>query len=151
MSPLFIVSILTQQRHDKTKWSQRSRLADFSFFQNHTLESAGRYKSSAYSCGDGGVMRGWQIQQSYDICGLGAFPHRCWHASVLHDVSSPPRQSRSGLRCSALRQQIQLAFPRRQSSAVRMTHCNMMKLYTNDTNSIQVLWETGAKNHTAPC
>lgn len=37
--------------------------------------------------------------------------------------------------CGTFNQQIQLAFPQWHHSAVKMTHCNMMKLYTNTSGS----------------
>lgn len=56
----------------------------------------GRYKSSLYSCGDCGVMWEWQIHQLSDICGLGAFPLHCWHATAQRDGSSLSWQAHGG-------------------------------------------------------
>lgn len=80
---------------------------------------------SSYTCGDCGVMWGWQIHQSYDICRLGGFssPLLAWYCHHHADSSHRRLGSRS------LKQQIQLASPWWQHSAVRITHCNMMKLH----------------------
>ena len=145
MLPLFGVSILTPQTGRNKMMTE---------FKNGVLKPrshrAERYKSSSYSCGDGGGNA--RVTNSPFVWYLQAWgfsPRCCWHAAVQHDASSPPWQTHKWLRRRTLSQQIQLAFPRRQRSAVGMTHCNMMKLYTNASDSIWALWDAAAGNHTS--
>lgn len=68
----FFVSILMIHRHIQGYLSCWSTLTEF---KKCGLNYALRWSdesSSKYSCGNGGVMWGWQIYQSYEICGAGA-------------------------------------------------------------------------------
>lgn len=63
---------VTRVEKNKRKIAILKQLTYFKWGLNTLLDEEW-YKSSKYSCGDCGVVCGWQNHQSYDICGLEAF------------------------------------------------------------------------------
>lgn len=144
MLPLFGVSIFNAADGPETKWWQNLKMR---FLKPPALtEPSDINQAHTVVVVTVAVMRGWQIHHSYDICRLEAFLLAA--ADTLQSGMTRhhhPDRPTSGCARRTLSQQIQLAFPRRQPFG--MTHCNMMKLYTNASDSIWARWDAAAGSH----